>query len=432
MFKKTLILFFFLPLLFSAQNALVFNGGFAVINGGTGPGSGSGNGIYVVVNQTATTGITRLAGGGGIISESQFNYVKWLNSATTGAFLVPFYKTSAATDYIPFTVTKTSGAFDMMLSTWGTPAANTALAIANGNTLGTANGVYPTASNLWSVYGGSSATAVDRWWDVNAAGTINGTMTFSYMGAENTPALAVVKAQVWKNVGGTYQWEVPVYNTSNAGFMGAGAGNTSLTANTALTGFWLLIDQTLILENTVVNSDMTCSDNLAKINWTSENENGIDHYVVEKSQDGINYFFLSALAAQSLSCQSGCGIFNYNYNDPAASSGYYYRLSAVKTNGETNYIKTFQNSCADALPQTEINFYSYGDNGYMAIQNRKAGNYNLKLFDAQGKLVLEDNKYLEKGSNTFSYNLSFLAEGVYVSRITSEETSVQRKFVITK
>src|ERR1051326_3553894 len=104
--------------LFSQNNALVLNGGFVTLSGGT-----SSTPIYLVINQTSTSGITRT--GGHIISESDYNFVKWNAGSTNGSYVYPFgYST---TDYIPFTFNKTSGNANVVVSTYETGNPNTPL-----------------------------------------------------------------------------------------------------------------------------------------------------------------------------------------------------------------------------------------------------------------------------------------------------------------
>lgn len=409
-----------------AQNALVFNGGYAVLNGGTAPTAGA----YLVVNQPAVTGITRTASGGGVRSEAQFNYVKWLNNTTaSGNFVFPFYQ--SAGNYIPFTVSKTGGTTDMAVSTWGTPANNMPLALANGNTLGTANGAYPTATNLLSVYGGSAATLVDRWWDVNSSGTINGTLTFSYLGSENSPGYGNLYAQVWKNYLGTYQWTNPVHATTNTGVVFS-IGNTSLTAATALTGFWILGDQAVILENINVSVEMTCNNSTRELLWTATAENDADHYLVERSPDGINFLVAASVAAQSQHCAPACsGNYNYAVQLPDAVPGEYYRVSLVKTSGQVIALKTLADPCTAPLIDS-ASFYTNGESGFFSVGCTRRENYTLELLDMRGRLLLSDNKTAEKGENKFAYDLSFLPNGVYLSRIIGDGKNISGKFIISR
>jgi hypothetical protein len=64
------------------NNSIVLNGAYINLNGGT-----SSVPIYMVVNQTSSTGISRTAGH--IICESQYNRVKWMMGTGTGNYIDP-------------------------------------------------------------------------------------------------------------------------------------------------------------------------------------------------------------------------------------------------------------------------------------------------------------------------------------------------------
>ena len=85
------------------------------ISGGTGTTP-----IYLVIGNPAANAITRNAGW--IISEGQYNYVKWLGT-TPVFYTIPFGDSTSA--YLPLTFAKTAGAAsDLLTSTWGTPNTN--------------------------------------------------------------------------------------------------------------------------------------------------------------------------------------------------------------------------------------------------------------------------------------------------------------------
>lgn len=205
-----------------AQNTLVLNGGITVLNGGT-----AGTPVYLVVNESNTAGITRLAGGGHIHSENQYNFVKWISGSGTGNYVFPFGIGSNLADYIPFTFNKTTaGASDIDMSTWQTNIPNIPHAAATN--VGPVTSMTGTADSV--LY------ALDRFWDIETSGAVTADLTFSYLGIENTTSnpTDTVKAQHWNGS----SWD-PQVGPGNIGVV-AGVGTAGPFTGQTTFSPWIL------------------------------------------------------------------------------------------------------------------------------------------------------------------------------------------------
>src|SRR5690554_2493974 len=152
------------------NNALALNGAYIVMDGGTATEN-----VELVINQPGELGIVRLAGGGHIHSENQYNVVKWITNDATGSYVFPFGVEGNANDYIPFTFNKTAGDNSVTVSTWATNEQNSPK---------------PNETNVGAVTNMSGSVdsvlyAIDRFWGIQASET-TADLTFSYLGTENT------------------------------------------------------------------------------------------------------------------------------------------------------------------------------------------------------------------------------------------------------
>jgi gliding motility-associated-like protein len=209
-------------LAFGQNNALVLNGAITVLDGGT-----SGTPVYLVVNQPNTAGIARLAGGGHIHSENQYNFVKWTSGTSTGNYVFPFGVGANAANYIPFTFNKTTAsASNVDLSTWTTNIQNIP---------------HPAATNVAAVTDMTGAAdsvlyAVDRFWDIQTSAATTADLTFSYLGTENTTSSPTdtAKAMHWNGS----SWDAPV-GPGNPGVI-AGVGTAGPFLGQATFSPWML------------------------------------------------------------------------------------------------------------------------------------------------------------------------------------------------
>ena len=183
------IVFFLYPYFLFAQARFVIGnstGVYVKMNGGT-----STTPIYLVIDNSATNSITRTTGW--IISEGQYNYVKWNCGTTTGNYIYPFgYSTTA---YLPLTINKTTaGSSNVSASTWGAAASDNLpwAGISDAGTVAAVGNMYDGTLGQ----DGSDEAVIDRWWDVYTSAATTANVTFSYRGAENTMSAGYQTAEL--------------------------------------------------------------------------------------------------------------------------------------------------------------------------------------------------------------------------------------------
>lgn len=190
----------------SQNNALVLNGAYIILDGGTVVTN-----IYVVVDQTSTLGIVN-PGGGHINSEGQYNFVKWNSGTGTGNYIFPFGVGGNPVDYIPFEFNKlTNGNADLSVSTYATNSAN-----------------IPFPNPVTSM--AQAPNSIDRFWDVRSSSNVTADINFRYRGIENTNSSCptdTLKAQYWNNPAGPWS---ALINPGNIGVT-TGIGSVGVVSN---------------------------------------------------------------------------------------------------------------------------------------------------------------------------------------------------------
>lgn len=386
--KYTILLFLSLTSCFlQAQSKLVVNGAYINLNGGT-----VGTPIYLVVEDSSSNGVIRNSGH--IISASEYNYLKRNFDSAAGPFLFPFGYTT--TDYIPFTVNKTSANQSRLaVSTWSTDAANN-----------------PRPNGVTSMIGsGDSLTsAVDRFWRLTPDAALTANYTPSYRGAENTvtnPTTSNLVTQYWAS----NNWQAP----STGGNVGVtvGVGNTSgiqaLTAGSyplVLTraGFPLPID---LLKFNAIWADNI--ENIAQLDWEVGEEQNLSYYRILRSLDGINYDSISRVEKGDLLTKT------YQYLDqsiPKNAHQLHYKIVAVDQNGseqKSPYRLLTRSAFADLIIQAYPN--PFNENLEISFSHIPKGETALVCYDINGKIVYSEELF--KRAQYHSINLKHLAAGTY-------------------
>jgi hypothetical protein len=409
---------------FSQNNALVLNGAYVVLNGGTQPSP-----IYLVVNQSNASGITRTVSGGHIISETDYDFVKWNTAAATGSYTYPFgYNT---TDYIPFTFNKTAGNVNVAVSTYHTGTTdnlNSSLQLANGVTNMNPSGPTSDASNM----------VVDRWWRLQMEdGTVapTGDLTFSYLGAENTISpiscpTDIITAQYWDGT----KWVGP-------GLLpGTGCGNTPGTVYTAQANGvavftpsssqpFILTKKLGILPIELLLFSTKCNDGRVLVNWTTASEQNNNFFTIERSADGTNYLPIGIV--NSLGNSSSAQSYSFTDADPLSGTSYY-RLRQTDFDGKTEVFSSASlSSCGPGGFNVVIGQNPTEGNIWVSINGADNQNIHVAVTDMLGQNLYTKNITGLTGSYILNTQLQ-LAGGLYVVSATTADKNFSRKIVVVR
>jgi hypothetical protein len=160
------------------------------------------------------------------------------------------------------------------------------------------------------------------------------------------------------------------------------------------------------------------------VEWKSRDEENLLHYELEKSKDGINYYFLDKVNPIE------SNYFNekqYLYVDTlSADFTAYYKLYSWDINGKRNYhglAFSFNEKIEEGI---SINYQSTKIN----IEIANPENINeINLYSALGQLIKKINKQ-EINNNLITIEFSEFNYGIYLLNINSKYNSVNKKLII--
>ena len=366
------------------------------------------NSKTLTLNNSSPTGIFRT--NGYIVSEQSDNSGKliWNIGNTFGAHVFPFGK--ATGEYIPFTLTTTAGNIgNVTVSTFptatnNTPLPTTPVAVTNVNTNGADN----------------STNTVDRFWQIDKDG-VSGTATLTFTAtATEIGSIVNLNAQRWN--GAINSWDAPL----------SGQTNTATTATVpAVTSFstWALSGNNTPLPIELLSFNAAVTNSHVDLNWKTASEKNNDYFTVEKTKDGSVYEYVATIQGAGNSSQTN----SYSTEDanPYLGSSYY-RLKQTDFDGKYTYSELrYVSLLVEKLVNISPNPSSNG-NITVTLQNYQNEIIRLEIKSINGEIVYSQNKELGNEPQTLIMieNLSGLAKGLYFLKLTTAQTSENKKFVI--
>jgi len=449
--KVLSFLFFSLAIEFGsyAQYGLqLYNNAIITMSGAT-----SGSPLFINVNQSATTGIY-VSGGGVITSENQYHFINWQTAAATGAYVFPFGEDGNTAHAISLTLTKSAGNGDIAVSTkgWGNGAAGINVKVNANNTDGSGNYFAPltTASQMQGVWGGDASTAtIDRWWDIFApAGTTASSMTFSYMGDENTTTLNPTgnfQAQQWvTGAGGA--WQTPVAGTAAGGTTSGTIYSLTTTAavstfpTTKGTAPWVLSSASHPLPIQLIEFSGRCNNGVITLTWSTASETNNDHFNVERSSNGTDFETIQEIKGAGTSSS----LIKYQTADNNTTGApLYYRLKQTDYDGKYTYSNIIVASCnggsignGDGSNGGELTVFpnpSSGENLFVKFANLPSEEKVLVvLVDVLGQTVYSKVTFSDTNGGVLEAidGANHLAAGVYTVVGSAKDQIFNQKIII--
>ncbi len=440
--KKISYLLLLVPALCMGQARIVINGATPVTiveNGGT-----AATPIYIEVNNPATNAITTTGGAlGWIVSENEFNMVKWDIGTGTGNYVLPWgYST---THYLPLTFDITTagvGAGSILFSTYHT-IADQWLGVVS--VTGHPSDVTQMGASIPAL-GSPSAMddsyyVVDRFWIIDGY-TFPGyttkptsTIKFSYIdGAPSevaSPNQAIDGTLLAQRFNSTSdKWDDWLGQTGN-NVVGPPVGTCSVTAVAPANLFrsWTLSGSVDPLPIQISQMGVNCMNNSADITWTCATQTNNKSFTVERSPDEVSWEPVATLAgAGTVSVPM-----NYEITDIAPLAGNsYYRITQTDFDGNTtsNSPIPFDGCTANGTVISAFNNKSTG-NIIVRINSSNSDTYNITLMNMLGQVILsEPNKSLASGYNEVVLTPGTLSSGIYLINIRSERANYTQKLIL--
>jgi glucose/arabinose dehydrogenase len=172
-------------------------------------------------------------------------------------------------------------------------------------------------------------------------------------------------------------------------------------------------------------------NNINIINWVTETEINMSHFLVERSYDGINFSSIGKVQAKRA---PGSGY--YQMQDDNHLSGYnYYRLRMVDIGGESKLSAIVRVYTGKKIGSELLISPNPVTGNYFIVggQFSQIEKIILRLIDMNGKAILSQSEQTKPGFNSFQiYCPPGVPNGIYLVEVYSEATKRTTKLFIVK
>lgn len=185
----------------------------------------------------------------------------------------------------------------------------------------------------------------------------------------------------------------------------------------------------VILPIELLSFDAVYNGKNVDVTWATASEFNNDYFIVERSEDGINFKNVGKVDSKGIDGRSNSNL-RYSLNDPAVKTGvYYYRLKQVDFDLTTktseivavtivNDNDVFAIKPNPTFNSAEVSYYCYSTENAL-----------LRVYDNTGRLLSEKEISCSKGQNKSNINLDSEADGLYIITLTTSNKVYKTKLV---
>jgi hypothetical protein len=155
------------------------------------------------------------------------------------------------------------------------------------------------------------------------------------------------------------------------------------------------------------------SKSLNKLNWTALSETNLDKYIIEKSENGMDFEYLGERNASGNSSTARSYAIEDNRPFDRVS---YYRLKQVDFNGDEHLSNTIAINNSEWSGFAVLNLFPNPSNGIVnsEIYASEDLSFTLEVRDISGRIVKSTIHELTQGGNINKYDLTTMDAGIYI------------------
>lgn len=158
------------------------------------------------------------------------------------------------------------------------------------------------------------------------------------------------------------------------------------------------------------------------LQWTTETEQNVDRFEVERSKDGVDFEYVTTVEANG----NTTSLSMYGAHDNSPLTGYsYYRLKAVDTNGEFDYSDLRR---VDFRP-ANAEVYPNPTRGKVTISGLSDDIEHVRLLDSRGSVV---RTWRVAGEVQIEAPVTDLPAGVYLVELHTASSAVQTERLVIR
>jgi len=166
------------------------------------------------------------------------------------------------------------------------------------------------------------------------------------------------------------------------------------------------------------------SNSRTEIKWTTANEENVDRFELQRSEDGVSFNTIQTVKARNSRSED-----MYTATDLVPGSKIYYRLLSVDDDAKTAYSKIISVSSKAQGDLFSVSANSSTGELVLFATNTSMGNYEYSIVNMKGQFFQKGSRSMSSGTNRIILNKNF-KPGTYILQLSNGSFHQQLKFIL--
>jgi len=283
---------------------------------------------------------------------------------------------------------------------------------------------YTPTQNVFNLFSPLVQVHANEYWQINEISGGNVRVILNWDNSKvamdnvaiNNIRVAYYSAGYWRDGGGSASGNI---NTTGTITSYSGGSSFSLPFTLGFT------DQVLPLKMLSFTGERRSG--ISFLHWTTENEQGIDRYEIQRSYDGVTYVAIGSVSAHKANSQQ-----QYDFEDHLAIHGIaYYRLKNIDNDGKFSYSKVVVVSEREIQSSSFVIINPVRNAITVFNKTGKEGVFDYRLLNSAGQQVLNGRVNMAVNGGAV-IPIPGTAAGIYLLELSKEKIVFIQKLLVEK
>jgi hypothetical protein len=215
---------------------------------------------------------------------------------------------------------------------------------------------------------------------------------------------------------------------SKGGTASGNIADTGTISSSSLTSFnmFTLASLSSVLPLTLISFDARRVNNLINISWKTTNEQNVDHFKVERSDNGRQFYSIEQQKARN----SGQLEVYAAVDKKPINSLAYYRLRSIDIDGSEQFSSVSKVTAGPQTNQLSLLTNPVKESLVLVPGNNFNGEFYYSIVTSSGQVVQQGNIVIEKGQYSLLPLKAYFKPGSYILSLNNNRQSAQIKFIV--